>query len=129
MRVHPAFAPYLEEVERVLQTIDEGRDVNPATLPLIWRGRTPSQAIYWTDMARQNPAKLATNVQLPILVIQGTADRIVAVEDAQALVRAAPRAQLHLLPDVNHLLTTKDQPLVIEPSAPQVIASFVRDAR
>jgi alpha-beta hydrolase superfamily lysophospholipase len=80
---------------------------------------------YWTDMARQNPAGLASRIRLPILVLQGTADRRVSVADAEALAAAAPKATLKLLPGLNHLLTDPEQPVAVDPSVPRAIAGFL----
>ena len=47
---------------------------------------------------------LAASLKLPLLVIQGDRDLQVTPADARALVGVQPKAQLVILPGVNHLL-------------------------
>jgi pimeloyl-ACP methyl ester carboxylesterase len=129
LRADPSFAPYLEQAEQVLRAIDQGGKLGATTLPLPWQSATASEAAYWTDMARQNPSELASKIKLPILILQGTADRKVSVEDAEALAAAAPDARLRLLPGVNHLMTKTGEPAVLDPLVPEAILGFVRTGR
>lgn len=50
-------------------------------------------------------ARLA-ELDCPVLVLHGTADRLVPPENASALQKAVPHAQVQLLPDAGHIFTT-----------------------
>lgn len=60
-------------------------------------------------------------LHIPVLLIQGTHDTQISVEDAQALKKAYPKAQLKLIPGMSHLL--KDTPAMgaDQPLHPQLI--------
>ena len=88
-----------------------------------------------------DPAKLIAAVAKPVLILQGRRDIQVGVADAERLKEAAPKAELVLLPDANHVLksVTSDDPRVnaatyADPSLPlaqgvaETIASFVAAA-
>lgn len=50
-----------------------------------------------------DPAAEARRLTVPLLVLQGTTDVQVSVADARALGAADPRADVQILPDVNHV--------------------------
>jgi pimeloyl-ACP methyl ester carboxylesterase len=72
---------------------------------------------------------LASKIKLPILIVQGTADRKVFVEDAEALAAAAPHARLIILPGVNHMMKKAGEPADVDPALAKAIAGFVRAGR
>ena len=55
-----------------------------------------------------DPAQLAANTDLPILIVQGDQDLQVSVADAERIKTAQPAATLTVLPGVNHVLKTVD---------------------
>jgi len=90
-------------------------------------------------MFRQDPAKLAAAVKLPMLIVQGERDVQVSVADAKALATAQPKARLVLIPAMNHVLkdvasddraanvaTYADPSLPVDSTAVDAIASFVK---
>jgi uncharacterized protein len=89
-----------------------------------------------------DPVELAAQVEVPMLVIQGTRDLQVGVADARMLADAAPDATLALVPDVNHVLkhvpsddrsanlaTYANPDLPIAPAVVDAVMQFVASIR
>jgi uncharacterized protein len=85
-----------------------------------------------------DPAKLIAAVSKPVLIMQGKRDIQVSVGDAERLKLAAPKAELVLLPDANHVLkavasddkraniaTYADPTLPLAPGVVDAVANFV----
>lgn len=142
-RANPANAPILAPALAAIDALAAGKRVDPATLP------APLQPLFNAavqgfviDLFAQDPAKLADTIKLPLLIVQGERDLQVSVADARALAAAAPRAQLTLLPDVNHVLKAvasddraanaaayADPSLPVAPSVVDAVAAFVTAKR
>ncbi|NLY11002.1 MAG: alpha/beta hydrolase [Firmicutes bacterium] len=94
---------------------------------------------YQRDLAREwllaDPAKTLSKVSVPVLIIQGTADIQVEVDDALLLAAALPEGQreLFIFDDVDHILKkTYGQPLSyvdpdrsVEPEILETIADWI----
>jgi pimeloyl-ACP methyl ester carboxylesterase len=96
LRANPANAPILAQAMAAIESLEAGKRVDvagmhPALMPLF---------------APQVPAKLVAAVAKPVLIVQGRRDMQVGVADAERLKEAAPKAELILLPDINHVLKT-----------------------
>ena len=107
MRANPATAPILDEAFNVLARLEAGErvdttDMNPALLPL-FAGKIQGFVI---DLLSHDPATLAANVHVPILILQGTRDIQVTPADAERLGDANKNAEVALLDDTNHVLKT-----------------------
>lgn len=85
-----------------------------------------------------DPAAEARRLTVPLLVLQGSTDVQVSVQDAEALHAAQPRAQVHILPEANHvfvhiastdraaqLATYMDPSLPLVPALVPLVAAFV----
>jgi fermentation-respiration switch protein FrsA (DUF1100 family) len=85
-----------------------------------------------------NPQKEIKKLNMPVLLVQGTNDIQVPVEDAKLLSAAKPAAQLKLIPNMNHVLkqvegnreanaaSYKDPNLPLSPGLVDAIAVFIR---
>ena len=73
----------------------------PEALEVLFR---PSVQPYLISLFRQDPARAFAQVSAPALIIQGTHDMQVGVEDAQALQRSRPDAELAMVSGMNHVL-------------------------
>lgn len=73
----------------------------PEALQVLFR---PSVQPYLISLFRQDPAHAFASVTAPALIIQGTHDMQVGIEDAQALQHSRPDAELALIPGMNHVL-------------------------
>jgi fermentation-respiration switch protein FrsA (DUF1100 family) len=91
------------------------------------------------DLLSHEPARLAASLTRPLLVVQGDRDIQVTAEDARRLAGAQPKAQLAMLPGVNHVLkvpasddrvanlaTYADAALPIAPAVVDAVARFVK---
>jgi len=139
LRSNPANAPVLDSAMSALDSLDRGKHVdvtnmNPALLALF----RPQVQDYLIDMFRQDPAKLAESLSIPILIVQGERDIQTSVADAKALAAAQPKAKLVLIPAMNHVLkdvasddraanmaTYSDSSLPVDSSAVGAIVDFV----
>jgi uncharacterized protein len=106
---NPANGPLLTDADEAIDALALGRRVDvthlpPELLPLF----APAVQGFLISVFSLNPAALAQDVKLPLLILQGTRDIQVTVEDANLLKSAAPAATLILLPDTNHVLKRVD---------------------
>jgi hypothetical protein len=109
LRSNPANAPVLDSAMAALDSLDRGQHVdvtnmNPALLPLF----RPQVQDFLIDMFRQDPAKLAASLKVPLLIVQGERDVQVTTDDARTLAAAQPKAKLALIPRMNHVLKDID---------------------
>lgn len=105
-----------EESERVLGKLERGElagEVSPM-LAALYR---PSVQPYLVSQFRYLPAERIAALTIPVLIVQGTTDIQVAVDDAQALKAACPRARLEIVEGMNHVL----KPV---PAGPTQLASY-----
>ena len=139
LAANPANAPYLAAANSAIASLEAGKRVDTASLPLPLRKLFAEDVqSLLIDLFAENPAKLATSLKVPLLIIQGDRDIQVTVDDARALAAAQPRAKLVILPGVNHVLKVPqgndraanlrayaDPALPIAPSVVDAIADFV----
>lgn len=105
LKANPANAPVLEPALATISSLEAGRRVDSATLPAPLRNLFADDVQpFLIDLFAENPAGLATKLEVPLLIVQGDQDFQVTVEDAKALAAAQPKARLALLPGVNHVL-------------------------
>lgn len=93
--------------ERILATLEHGdttADVPQQLMPFY----RPSVQPYLVSTLKYVPADQIAQVRVPTLIVQGTGDIQIRVEDARALKAAKPDAELVVIPDMNHVL--KDVP-------------------
>jgi len=69
----------------------------------------PSVQPYLVSWLSRDPEELISRTSVPVLIIQGTTDLQVTVEDAERLHRANPSSKLVVIEGMNHVL--KDAPL------------------
>jgi pimeloyl-ACP methyl ester carboxylesterase len=86
-----------------LAELEAGRTVaNPPTeLAALFR---PSVQPYLISWFKYDPAAELAKVKVPVLIVQGTTDIQVGVDDAKALAAAKPDAKLMLIDGMNHIL-------------------------
>ncbi|MGH7689596.1 MAG: alpha/beta hydrolase, partial [Gemmatimonadaceae bacterium] len=93
--------------ERILSGLEKGQptDSVPAPLMVLYR---PSVQPYLISWFRYNPAAEIGKLRIPVLIVQGTHDEQVTMDDAHRLAAADPRATLLVLDGMTHVL--KDAP-------------------
>jgi len=140
LRANPANAPLLDTAMAALASLDAGKHVDVSNMhPALQKLFAPQVQDYLIDMFRQDPAKLAASLKVPVLIVQGERDVQVSVADAKALAAAQPKAKLVLIPTMNHVLkdvasddraanvaTYSDPSLPVDTAMVDAIAAFVR---
>ncbi|WP_107312878.1 alpha/beta hydrolase [Burkholderia metallica] len=107
LQSNPANAPVLENALSILESLEAGQRVeatriDPALMPLF---RPQVQRFLMSELTI-DPASLLAGYTKPVLIVQGTRDIQVAVQDAELLQRAHPQADIALIADANHALKT-----------------------
>jgi uncharacterized protein len=103
--------------EAIIKNLEVGKMTEnpPPQLDAIYR---PSVQPYLISLFRYDPAKWIATLTVPVLIIQGTTDLQVTVDDAKRLAAANPKAKLVLIEGMNHVL--KEVP----PDRDKQIASY-----
>lgn len=136
---NPANAPLIAPAFAALARLEARQRFNNADIPVALQPLFGAAIqLYMIDVLAYDPARLAASLKLPLLVIQGDRDLQVTPVDARALVGGQPKAQLVILPGVNHLLksvpttdraanvaTYANPTLPVSPAAIDAIAIFV----
>lgn len=76
-------------------------EVKNPNLQMLFR---PSVQPYMISWIKINPSELIKNIEKPILIINGTKDIQVSVEDAKLLHQSNPKTQLKIIENMNHVL-------------------------
>jgi pimeloyl-ACP methyl ester carboxylesterase len=132
--------PLAADNERILASLEQGKPVAelPPALMALYR---PSVQPYMLSWMKYVPAARIAALHMPVLIVQGTTDIQVGVEQAQALKAARPDAQLALIPGMNHVLKAVaadapnpvasygDPALPLHPQLAPVIVGFLRTTR
>jgi alpha-beta hydrolase superfamily lysophospholipase len=100
--------PLAADNERILASLEQGKTVAevPPALAAFYRPGIQPYLISWM---RYVPTAHIAALRMPVLIVQGTTDIQVGVEQAQALKAARPDAGLAVIPGMNHVL--KDVPI------------------
>jgi len=97
----------MDESNKILDSLKIGKTVstiNP-NLAALYR---PSLQPYMISWIKYDPAKEISKLKIPILIIQGTTDLQVTVNDAKLLSEAKPTAKLLIIENMNHVLKESD---------------------
>ncbi len=97
-----------DESHAIMEELKKGRafeEVRPELMSLF----RPSVQPYMISWFKYDPAAEIANLEVPVLILQGTTDLQVPVEDAQLLAKAKPDAKLRIFDGMNHVL--KEAPL------------------
>ena len=96
----------LEENERILQSLEAGRLVEnvPPQLAALYR---PSVQPYLISWLKYDPSAELAKLKIPTLIIQGSTDLQVSVDDARRLARAKSSGLL-IVDGMNHVLKLVD---------------------
>ena len=95
------------ESEIILDSLRAGKTVSNVNqnLSTIFR---PSVQPYLISWIKYDPAKEISKLNIPVLIIQGTTDLQVTVNDAKLLAAAKPDAKLIIIENMNHVLKESD---------------------
>ncbi|HEV2862648.1 MAG TPA: alpha/beta hydrolase [Pyrinomonadaceae bacterium] len=126
--------------EEIVKGLVEGKTTADVPEPLATLFR-PSVQPYLISWFKYDAAAEVAKLDVPVLLVQGTHDIQVGVEEAKLLARAKPAARLLLLEGVNHTLKeapaerAKQGPAYSDPSLPVVpklleeLSAFVKSLK
>lgn len=107
LRSNPANAPFLENAMSILDSLEAGDRVDAASIdPVLMQLFRPQVQRFLMSELTVDPAALLAGYMKPVLIVQGTRDIQVDVQDAELLKHANPRAEMALIADANHVLKT-----------------------
>jgi hypothetical protein len=127
----------LDESDKILDSLRMGKtvsNVNPNLVALYRPGVQP----YMISWIKYDPAKEISKLKIPVLIIQGTTDLQVSVDDAKLLSSSKPDAKLLIIDNMNHVLkesdadvqknmaTYRDPGLPLKPELVDGIGSFIK---
>jgi alpha-beta hydrolase superfamily lysophospholipase len=140
-QLRPRLPPDLwKESERILAALESGRTADSIPQPLYALYRLSVQP-YMISWLKYMPTQEIARLSVPVLIIQGTTDSQVEVAEAEALERAAPRAELVVIEGMNHVLKAvpadparqqasySDPALPVVPELIERISTFIRGIR
>jgi uncharacterized protein len=143
LQSNPANAPILGNAMSILESLEAGKAVDaatidPALLPLF---RPQVQRFLMSELT-MDPSALLAGYGKPVLIVQGSRDIQVTLQDAQILKRANPRAELVSIANANHVLKTvhtlarsenvatySNPDLPLADGVVDAIAAFVQESR
>ncbi len=96
-----------DESNKILDSLKIGKTVSNVDPNLMALYR-PSVQPYMISWIKYDPAKEISKLKIPVLIIQGTSDLQVTVNDARLLAAAKPDAQLLIIDNMNHVLKESD---------------------
>lgn len=105
MKSQPGYAS--EGLKKVLDSLKRGK-INPNVDPSLYGLLRPSIQMYIMSWCRYDPTVEIRKVKCPILIVQGTTDMQVSVDNAMKLKSAKSSATLLLIRGMSHIL--KDGP-------------------
>jgi pimeloyl-ACP methyl ester carboxylesterase len=105
-QVKPQLPPdLLKRSEEIIQTLNEGKTTEavPEALNALFR---PSVQPYLISWFHYDPVQEIVKLPMPVLIVQGTTDLQVSIQDARLLAKAKPTARLCIIEGMNHVLKT-----------------------
>ena len=87
----------------MLDTIKRG-DTLTNVPPMLYAFFRPSVQPYMISWFQYDPKAEVAKLNIPVLILQGTTDIQVPVKDAEILKSACPKANLQIIPGMNHVL-------------------------
>lgn len=139
IRANPANFVIVPAADAAIDKLAAGERVDAATLPAPLQGLfAPAVQGLLISLFSYDPAALAAEVKLPLLIVQGGRDLQVAVADAERMAGANPAAKLVVLPDLTHVLkdvadaspaanlaTYRDPALPLGKGVAEAVADFI----
>ena len=98
-----------KQSDHILDELVAGRTVadTPKLLAALFR---PSVQPYLISWFKYDPAQEIAALEMPVLIVQGTTDVQITVDDAKRLAAAKKDARLVVIDDMNHVLKTAKTP-------------------
>lgn len=91
----------------IIDKLEKGDTVaNPS--PFVYALFRPSVQPYLISCFKYNPRQEISRLHIPVLILQGDHDIQCSAEDAKALAKACPQAEMHIIPGMSHLMKDCD---------------------
>jgi len=90
------------EVEEIFKELKDGKEVNQVSSDLLAIFR-PSIQPYFISWLKYNPTKEIQKLSSPVLIVNGTTDIQVSVDNAEALHQAKPESTIEIIDGMNHV--------------------------
>ncbi|WP_299112877.1 alpha/beta hydrolase [uncultured Winogradskyella sp.] len=96
---------FVEDTKRVVKALKSGKTTTdfPPALGAMFNMETQPFMISWMTY---NPTEVIANLSMPVLIVNGTKDLQVSVEEAKLLAKANNKAELKIIENMNHVLFT-----------------------
>jgi pimeloyl-ACP methyl ester carboxylesterase len=134
----PAYSELKEKSDRIITELAAGRTVAdvPKSLNSLFR---PSVQPYLISYFKYDPAREISELHVPVLLVQGTTDMQVLVDDARLLAAAKKDAKWLEIKEMNHLLkhaktldeqmaTYNDPNLPLAPGLVEGVSEFLKES-
>ena len=109
LRGNPANAILLPDVEKAVGVLRSGETIDVSGMHPALQGLfAPAVQGFLIDLFRYDPARLASLIDLPMLIVQGGRDIQVTATDAGALSKGQPKARLLTIEAMTHTLKRAD---------------------
>jgi uncharacterized protein len=91
------------QAENIISSLEKDETVKntPPELNSLLRPNVQPYLISWLKI---NPAKAVSEVEVPIMIVQGSTDLQISIEDAKLLHTHAKESELHIVQGMNHVL-------------------------
>jgi uncharacterized protein len=139
LKANPANAPLLDQALAAIGELEAGRHVDTSTMhPALMQLFAPQVQDFLISEMAADPVDVLAKAKKRSLIIQGTTDMQVSVEDAQ-LLNKVRRTKLEIIDGMNHVLkeapadraanlaTYADPSLPLHPQLEREIRRFVKD--
>jgi len=97
----------LDESDKIIDSLKMGKTVSNVNPNLLFIYR-PAIQPYLISWMQYDPAKEISKLKIPVLIVQGTTDLQVTVDNAKMLSASKPDAELLLIDSMNHILKESD---------------------
>ncbi len=95
--------PIRDFAYKAIDSLQMGKRVTNVP-PLLYSLFRPSIQSFWISWMKYNPQTEIHRLQIPVLIINGTTDLQVSVEEAKKLHKANPLSKLVIIEGMNHIL-------------------------
>jgi uncharacterized protein len=94
---------FYDESNKIIDSLKAGYTVKKVH-PMLFTLYRPGVQPYMISWMKYDPAAEIKNLRIPVLIIQGTTDLQVTVEDAKQLSESKPDAKLFIIENMNHVM-------------------------
>ena len=93
----------LKQCDSILDSLKHGKEVKDVS-PSLYTLFRPSIQPFLISWFKYDPAEIISKLTIPALIIEGTTDIQVSVEQAEILSKACKNSKLVIIKDMNHIL-------------------------